>query len=174
MIKKKKIKQYKKDFLIKYLINQKLKLNTKVMIMQIKSIFNENEYIPKKYTCKGEDINPPLYIENVPNDSESLVLIIDDPDAPNKTWVHWVVWNIDPKIKEIKENSIPGKQGINDFGKYNYGGPCPPSGTHRYLFKLYALDKKVNLNKNTTKKELLKEIEGSIIEKTKLVGLFSN
>jgi len=105
-------------------------------------VFENNGFIPKKYTCDGVDINPQLLIANVPSETKSLALIVDDPDAPAGTWVHWVVWNISPQTHEIKENSVPNgaNQGLNDFRKRSYGGPCPPSGTHRYFFKLYALD----------------------------------
>ena len=102
--------------------------------------FKHNDSIPSKYTCDGADVNPPLVIENAPLSTKSLALIVDDPDAPVGTWVHWVVWNIGPTTSEIGENMVPSgaQQGINDFRKHNYGGPCPPSGTHRYFFKLYA------------------------------------
>lgn len=133
--------------------------------------FNHNESIPKKYTCQGEDINPPLNIDGVPDGTKSLALIIDDPDAPMKTWVHWVVFNI-PVQNKIDENSIPGKQGYNDFGKNDYGGPCPPSGTHRYFHKLYALDTVLNLNEGITKKELELAMQGHILAKTELIGLY--
>ena len=102
--------------------------------------FKHNEFIPKKFTCQGQDISPALIIEDVPLEAKALALIVDDPDAPMGTWVHWVVFDI-PVTSRINEGQIPGKQGINDFGRKNYGGPCPPSGTHRYFFKLYALDK---------------------------------
>ena len=103
-------------------------------------VFENNGFIPKKYTCDGADVNPQLLIANVPARTKSLSLIVDDPDAPAGTWVHWVVWNIDPQTLEIKEHSVPNgaNQGLNDFSKHNYGGPCPPSGTHRYFFKLYS------------------------------------
>ncbi len=133
--------------------------------------FNHNESIPKKYTCQGEDINPPLNIDGVPDGTKSLALIIDDPDAPMKTWVHWVVFNI-PVQNKIDENSIPGKQGYNDFRKKGYGGPCPPSGTHRYFHKLYALDTVLNLNEGITKKELELAMQGHILAKTELIGLY--
>src|SRR3989338_144762 len=97
--------------------------------------FKNNELMPKKFTCKGDDINPALIIEGAPSNTKSLALIMDDPDAPMGTWVHWVVFNI-PVISKIAENSIPGKQGRNNFARKDYGGPCLPSGTHRYFFKL--------------------------------------
>lgn len=138
------------------------------------SAFLNNQEIPKKYTCDGEDVNPPLIIEEIPKNAKSLVLIVDDPDAPVGTWVHWVVFNINPKIKEIKENSVPKEAilGRNDFGKLEYGGPCPPAGTHRYFFKVYALDKVLNLGQGATKMELEKEMRDHILDWGELVGLY--
>lgn len=133
--------------------------------------FKNKERIPKKYTCEGEDISPPLKIEDIPEQTKSLALILDDPDAPSGTWTHWVVYNITPK-NEIKENEVPGKQGVNDFGKKNYGGPCPPSGTHRYFFRLYALDKEIEDKKESNRNEIEKEINDHIIAKTELIGLY--
>ena len=136
--------------------------------------FKHNELIPKKYTCDGKDINPPLLIENIPSGAKSLALIVDDPDAPVGTWVHWVVWNINPDTREIKEDSVPkgAQQGVNDFRKNDYGGPCPPSGTHRYFFKLYALDTMLNLSSKTKKGDLEGAMKGHILEKAELVGLY--
>ena len=100
--------------------------------------FANNQMIPQKYSCKGEDINPPLKIEGVPKNTKSLLLIVDDPDAPVGNWNHWIVWNIPPETSVIGENSVPQNAvlGMNDFRKLDYGGPCPPSGTHRYFFKI--------------------------------------
>lgn len=136
------------------------------------SAFDHKGNIPTIYTCDGENINPPLTISSVPNNAKSLVLIVDDPDAPKKTWVHWVVWNIPPTTKEIPQNGVPGSAGITDFGTTGYGGPCPPSGTHRYFFKLYALDTLINLPKEATKKEVEEAIQGHIIAKAELIGLY--
>ena len=118
--------------------------------------FRHSDSIPSKYTCDGADVNPPLVIENAPLNAKSLALIVDDPDAPAGNWVHWVVWNIDPTTDEIRENTVPygALQGINDFRKHDYGGPCPPSGTHRYFFKLYALDMMLSLGPKANKTEL--------------------
>jgi Raf kinase inhibitor-like YbhB/YbcL family protein len=137
--------------------------------------FGNNSAIPKKFTCDGEDINPLLKIENVPAGAKSLALIMDDPDAPGGMWVHWVVWNIDPGVSEIKEDSVPkgGVQGINDFRKHDYGGPCPPSGTHRYFFKLYALDTVLNIGTSSTKTDLEKAMKGHIISQAQIIGLYS-
>jgi Raf kinase inhibitor-like YbhB/YbcL family protein len=136
--------------------------------------FEHNWQIPKKYTCDGSDVNPPLKFEGVPSEAKSLALIVDDPDAPVGTWVHWVLWNIDPKTSEIKENSVPkgAHQGMNDFRKNDYGGPCPPSGAHRYFFKLYAIDITLNLAPNATKSDIESAIKGHILAKAELIGLY--
>ena len=140
----------------------------------VSPVFKHNEFIPEKYTCDGKDINPPLLIENIPSGTKSMALIVDDPDAPAGTWVHWVVWNISPDTKEMKESSVPegAQQGVNDFRKHQYGGPCPPSGTHRYFFKLYALDTMLNLGSKAKKSDLEQAMKGHILEKTELVGRF--
>jgi Raf kinase inhibitor-like YbhB/YbcL family protein len=137
-------------------------------------VFGQNENIPAKYTCDGDDVNPPLIIDGVPEKAKSLALIMDDPDAPMGTWVHWVVWNIDPKTKEIREDSVPkgAQQGMTDFKRRDYGGPCPPSGTHRYFFKLYALDTSLTLSAAAKKVDLEKAMKGHIIAESQLVGLY--
>ena len=147
----------------------------KEVSMKISSTaFEHNGQIPKKYTCDGSDVNPPLKFEGIPTDTKSLALIVDDPDAPVGIWVHWVLWNIDPKITEIKENSVPkgGMQGMNDFRKHDYGGPCPPSGTHRYFFKLYALDTTLSLGSNSTKNDIETAMKGHILAEAELIGLY--
>ncbi len=133
--------------------------------------FENNKLIPDRFTCEGEDINPALIIEGIPSAARSLALIVDDPDAAKGMWVHWVVYDI-PLILRIEENSVPGKEGINDFGRKSYGGPCPFSGTHRYFFKLYALDTLLNLREGPTKQELEKAMEGHTLEKAELIGLY--
>jgi Raf kinase inhibitor-like YbhB/YbcL family protein len=133
--------------------------------------FKHNEMIPQKYTCQGEDVNPPLVIENIPERIQSLILIVDDPDAPMGTWDHWLVYDIPPTNK-IEEDSIPGAQSKNDFGKLNYGGPCPPWGTHRYYFKLYALDAISLFKEMPTKKDLESAIKEHLIAKTEFIGLY--
>jgi len=133
--------------------------------------FQNNGAIPAKYTCDGNDVNPPLNITGIPREAKSLVLIVDDPDAPMGTFVHWVVWNIPPK-ERIEENSVPGVEGMNDFRKRSYGGPCPPSGTHRYFFKLYALDVKLDLKTNSRKEDVEKAIEGHVLARGEIVGLY--
>jgi Raf kinase inhibitor-like YbhB/YbcL family protein len=136
--------------------------------------FQNNGNIPRQYTCDGKDMNPPLVIENIPQGARSIAVICDDPDAPIGIWVHWVLWNIDPSVKEIKENAVPqgAVVGMNDFGKHQYGGPCPPSGTHRYFFKVYALDTMLNISPNSTKANLEKAMKGHILAEGQLVGLY--
>lgn len=143
--------------------------------MKIESpAFGTNESIPLKYTCDGENVNPQLNISGVPADAKSLVLIVDDPDAPGKTWVHWIVWNIDPGTDEISENSVPAEaiEGVTDFGMPGYGGPCPPSGTHRYFFKVYALDTTLGLDSSATINDLEEAMKDHILRSTELVGLY--
>jgi hypothetical protein len=137
------------------------------------SAFLPNELIPSQYTCDGADQSPPLTIGEVPEGTVSLALVVDDPDAPRGDWVHWLVWNIDPATTEIAENSAPpGVEGTTDFNRTGWGGPCPPSGTHRYLFKLFALDSLLELGSDTKKAGLEKAIEGHIIEQTQLIGTY--
>jgi Raf kinase inhibitor-like YbhB/YbcL family protein len=136
--------------------------------------FENSGTIPSRYTCDDIDVNPPLFIDNVPSAAKSLALIVDDPDAPVGTWVHWVVWNIDPAVSEIKENSVPkgGTEGLNDFRKHTYGGPCPPSGTHRYFFKLYALDRTLNIASHSEKAHVEKAMSGHVIASAQLMGKY--
>jgi Raf kinase inhibitor-like YbhB/YbcL family protein len=127
--------------------------------------------IPTKYTCDGENINPPLDLKDIPEAAKCLVLIVDDPDAPINTWVHWIVWNI-PVTHHIKENEIHGVQGLNDFQQHNYGGPCPPSGTHRYFFKVYALDALLDLPATAKKLQLERAMSEHIFAFGELIGLY--
>lgn len=139
------------------------------------SAFENNQSIPEKYSCDGENINPPLVISEVPENTKSLSLIVDDPDAPAGIWVHWIVINIDPKTTLISENTVPVNsiEGTTSFGKPGYGGPCPPSGTHRYFFKLYALDTKLTLDQNAKKEDVEKAMQGHIVGQAELIGLYS-
>ncbi len=147
-------------------------VNTQEVIMKITSpAFAHNAMIPKKYTCQGKDISPPLAISDIPEGTVSLALILDDPDAPRRTWDHWIIWNIKP-TREIKEDSTPGTQGKNSWGRHDYGGPCPPSGTHRYFFKLYAIDNEMDLPAGATKAELEAAMKGHILEQAELIGLY--
>lgn len=134
--------------------------------------FADNGYIPTRYSCNGANVNPALVIKDLPENTESITLIMDDPDAPGGTYDHWIMWNI-PKIEKIEENSMPGIQGKNSERENAYTGPCPPPGApHHYHFKFYALDKKLDLSQNTSKKALLKAMEGHTIAFGELVGLF--
>lgn len=136
--------------------------------------FEEQQAIPPQFTCAGNGINPQLSFSDIPDGAKSLVLIVDDPDAPDGTFVHWVIYNINPAVKEIAENSSPeGKEGLNGAGRVGYIAPCPPSGTHHYHFKLYALDKMLEFSSETDKAHVEKEMEGHILDQAELVGLFS-
>ncbi|MBI2426304.1 MAG: YbhB/YbcL family Raf kinase inhibitor-like protein [Candidatus Kerfeldbacteria bacterium] len=141
----------------------------------ISSAFEHNQTIPSTYTCDGRDVNPPLAIADVPANTKSLALIVDDPDAPAGTWVHWVVWNIDPHITEITENSVPSgaTEGTTSFGKTGYGGPCPPSGTHRYFFKLAALDRALELSFNATAADLEHAMDGHVLASAERMGVYA-
>ncbi len=136
--------------------------------------FSHMGMIPARFTCDGADVNPPLVVENIPEGTKTLALIVDDPDAPVGTWVHWVMWNIPANVTAIEENSVPegAVQGRNDWGKNEYGGPCPPSGTHRYFFKLYALDTELDLPEGSTKKALEDAMSGHLLGKAELIGLY--
>ncbi len=144
------------------------------------SAFAEGEFIPVKYTCDGDDISPPLQWSNVPAGTRSLALIGDDPDAPAGTWVHWVIYNIPPAVSELatgvpKTKTIAGgaRQGITDFKRIGYGGPCPPRGNpHRYFFKLYALDRELPLEPGATKQNLLNAMKGHILAEGQLMGRY--
>ncbi len=130
--------------------------------------------IPRRYACDGKNISPPFEIKNVPPEAKSLALVVDDLDAPRGTFVHWIIWNIDPAIREIKENSVPkgAVQGINDFKKHSYGGPCPPSRTHRYVFKVFALDVRLDLGPNSAAVDLQNAMKGHVISKAQMIGLY--
>lgn len=142
-------------------------------IMKITGPALENmAVIPDKYTCKGENINPELDFSEVPVDAKSLALIVDDPDAPAGDWVHWILWNI-PVTSSIAENSYAGTRGLTSFGENKYGGPCPPSGTHRYYFKLFALDTELDLPTSSGKFELLEAMSGHTLAQAELMGTFS-
>jgi len=136
------------------------------------SAFESNSSIPRKYTCSGENINPLLEFEGIPKEAKNLALIIEDSDAPMKVFTHWIVWNIEP-VAKIEEDSIPGVEGMNDFRKIGYGGPCPPSGTHRYFFRVYVLDKRLDLKAGASRKELESEMIGHIIAEGELMGKYS-
>jgi hypothetical protein len=141
------------------------------------SAFAEGESIPEVYSCNGEDISPSLAWEGVPEGTESFALIVDDPDAPVGTWVHWVLFDIPGDRRELPEGvpaqaEVPemGRHGENSWGRTDYGGPCPPSGTHTYVFKLYALDTTLELETGTKKEALLDAMEGHLLARTELRG----
>jgi hypothetical protein len=142
--------------------------------------FEHEGMIPSKYTCDSLDVSPPLQISGVPEKTRSLVLIVDDPDAPNKTWVHWVLYNLPPDTESLPENfptdaelESGARQGVTDFGSTGYGGPCPPSGTHRYFFKLYALDTMLDIEGEGTKAEVTEAMKGHILAQAQLMGKYS-
>ena len=137
----------------------------------ISTVFSNNGHIPPLYTCEGKNINPPLKVENVPDGTKTLAIIVEDPDAPRGTFDHWVVWNISPN-EAIAENSNSGINGTNSFGKTGYGGPCPPSGEHRYFFKVFALDSELDLLAGSTKEELLDVMKGHVLASTELMGVY--
>ncbi len=151
--------------------------------MEIKitsSAFEEGALIPAKYTCDGEDISPPLQWEAVPEGTQSIALVSDDPDAPVGTWVHWVLYNLPAEAGELPEaipadETLPSgaRQGTSDFGRIGYGGPCPPSGTHRYFFKIYALDTDLDLPTGADKRELLEAMQGHILGEGRLMGKYA-
>jgi len=149
--------------------------------MDIKSpAFAPGALIPPKYTCDGADLSPPVSFSGAPAGTKSLALIADDPDAPMGTWVHWVVWNIPAGTRSLEEG-VPKKetvadgarQGTNDFRRIGYGGPCPPSGTHRYFFRLYALDAALNLPATATKQDLEKAMQEHILAQAELMGKYT-
>jgi Raf kinase inhibitor-like YbhB/YbcL family protein len=148
-------------------------------IQIISSAFEDGGLILSKYTCDGANVSPPLQWGSVPNETKSIVLICDDPDAPVGTFVHWVLFNLPAQTRQLEENipsektlSNGAKHGINDFGRIGYGGPCPPSGTHRYFFKIYALNMEVDLPAGISKQKLLNAIQGHILAQGQLIGKY--
>jgi Raf kinase inhibitor-like YbhB/YbcL family protein len=138
------------------------------------SAFHEGANIPSKFTCDGSDTSPPLQIAGVPSGAKSLVLIVDDPDAPGGLFTHWLVWNISPQTGSIAEGSAPkGVQGANDFGKSGYRGPCPPPGTHRYSFKIFALDRELELRSGAKRSQVDAAMKGHVIAQGELVGRYA-
>jgi Raf kinase inhibitor-like YbhB/YbcL family protein len=153
---------------------------TEIMTIKVSSpAFQDGGMIPEPYTCDGDDISPPLHWEAAPEGTQSLALICDDPDAPRGTFVHWVLYDLPAEAHELPENVPDDKtlanganQGTNDFRRIGYGGPCPPSGTHRYFFKVYALDRKTNLPPGQTKDKLLQAMEGHILAQGQIMGRY--
>lgn len=150
------------------------------MVMLIESTFKSQQPIPDRYTCEGENLSPPLKFSQVPSKAISLVLIVDDPDAPRGTFDHWILWNLPPHIGELAEGGkeltrlSPGPlQGVNGFGKVYYQGPCPPAGKlHHYYFKLYALDTQLSLPEGSSKQEVENAMQGHILAQSELVGTY--
>ena len=134
-------------------------------------VFRNNDLIPEQYTCDGINISPPLRIGHIPEGTKSLAIIVEDPDAPSKTWIHWLMWNI-PVMEEIGEGEVPGVEGLNDFNLHQYGGPCPPSGTHRYHFKVFAIDTILELPAHTNARELEKAMQDHILTSGQLTGKY--
>ena len=156
-------------------MKQQLEATSAVDYKQLKitsNAFKDNNFIPAKYSCEGDDINPPFVIENIPEETKSLAIIVDDPDARAATWVHWVMWNI-PVTHHLKENHVPGVQGINDFGRQKYNGPCPPGGTHHYYFKVYALDTVLDIPAGSNKLQLEKAMSDHTIAFGEIIGLYT-
>lgn len=138
------------------------------------SAFQEGGNIPSRFTCDGSDTSPPLQITGIPSEAKSLVLIADDPDAPSGLFTHWLVWNIPPQTNSIAEGSAPkGVQGTNDFGKSGYRGPCPPPGTHRYSFKIFALDRELDLHAGAKRSQLDAAMKGHAIAQGEFVGRYA-
>ncbi len=133
--------------------------------------FAHNQMMPKKFTCQGRGVSPALIIEDIPKAARSLVLIVDDPDAPEGTFVHWVVYNILPQ-ERIEEGAFPGKQGLNSMQDVGYCPACPPSGTHRYFFKIYALSDLLSFSRHPTKEQVVKAMKGSLLESAECIGLY--
>jgi hypothetical protein len=134
--------------------------------------FKAFELIPKKYTCLGQNINPPLEIDQLYQEIKSFALIVDDPDAAGGSWLHWLVWNI-PVTHHIHEAEVPGIEGLNDFGICSYKGPCPPNGTHHYFFKVYGLDDLINLEKGSGRSDVVNALQNHIVAYGELIGLFT-
>ncbi len=150
------------------------------MPFELKSAFAAGQSIPRKYTCDGDDISPPLQWNNAPEGTQAFALIADDPDAPVGTWVHWVLYNLPGETRALPEAVPPdadlpdgSRHGKSSWGRLGYGGPCPPGGTHRYFFKLYALDTVLDLAPGASKEQLLQGMEGHILAQTELMGLYS-
>ena len=138
------------------------------------SAFQEGATIPSKFTCDGADASPPLQIADIPSGAKNLALIVDDPDAPSGLFTHWMVWNLSPQTSTVAEGSAPkGVQGTNDFGKSGYGGPCPPSGTHRYYFKIFALDRELDLSSGAKRTQLDAAMKGHVVAQGELMGRYS-
>lgn len=137
------------------------------------SAFKNGGVIPARFTCDGENISPEIFVSNVPKEAQSLVVIMDDPDASGGTWTHWSVFNMPPTTKVLPEGKEPiGRDGINSWGKTGYGGPCPPKGEHRYFFRVYALNKTLPLKIGSSKEDILTAMKGSVLATAELIGRY--
>ena len=161
---------YKKQSQTSYTINNQLSHTMKIT----SPAFENNQFIPTKFTCDGENINPALEINNVPAKAKSLALIVDDPDSPSGTYVHWVMYNLNPQDKDLDENAVPpgALQSVNGAGQEKYTGPCPSSGTHHYRFKIYALDTDLNFSNPPDAKTLIIAMQGHVLDQAELIGLY--
>ena len=140
----------------------------------ISSAFQQGGNIPSKFSCDGANTSPPLQISDVPPETKSVVLIVDDPDAPSGLFTHWAVWNISPQTSTIAEGNAPKEvHGTNDFGKSGYGGPCPPSGTHRYYFRIFALDRELDLPSGAKRSQLDAAMKGHVVAQGELMGRYA-
>lgn len=158
-----------------YLNHKPVSKNGQIAYMTIQSTaFSNNQQIPTKFTCDAENINPPLDFANIPFGAKSLVIIMEDPDSPIKNFTHWIAFNISSETTHLDENFSSDNVafGKNDFGNINYGGPCPQTGTHRYIFKLYALDTILVLSRGATKAEVLENMKGHIMEQSQLTAIY--
>jgi Raf kinase inhibitor-like YbhB/YbcL family protein len=141
-------------------------------LMVESNAFCQGGYIPKRYSCEGENINPPIEVNGFPEETQTLAIIVEDPDAPRGIFDHWLVWNIPSNEQPIAENSILGVSGRNSFGKKGYDGPCPPFGSHRYFFKVYALDTSLNLPAGSDKKALKAAMQNHILDSGELMAYY--
>lgn len=170
-------------FIVLFLFSSQIIMQKGISGMELdirSNAFEEGELIPRKYTCDGDDISPPLHWSLPPKETKSMVLICDDPDAPVGTWVHWVLYGLSPDTRELAEGILNetevlgmAKHGVNDFRRHGYGGPCPPGGTHRYFFTLYAIDKVIEMEAGARKDEILNAIKGHILAEGQLMGRYS-
>ncbi len=149
--------------------------NLTINLMKLTSpVFKNGDFLPAQFTCDGQSVNPPLEIADVPPEAKTLALVVDDPDAPSGDWVHWLVWNIPASTKVIAENSVPaGIEGTTDSNRPGYGAPCPPGGIHRYFFKLYALDRELNLPVSARKADLEAAMDGYVVASAELISKYA-
>lgn len=150
-------------------------INTTTPMTISSTAFSDGQLIPKQYSCDGDGINPPLQFFGIPSEAKSLALLVEDPDAPTGTWTHWLMWNIPPAVSQIAQNSVPqgATQGQGSSGQNVFGAPCPPGGTHRYFFKLFALDGTLTIPSYSDAKAFGQAIDGHVISQAQLMGTYS-